>query len=120
MSGINTIDIENFFSNEDNEDLKKNLMGVYSSNNFIKYINFHDVSKEKKVKYPFAIFNTDNTDRNKKPGTYWWSFLDIEPRKNLVLFDSFGFEGFKKFIIDNDLNIIDKVLYNIKKIQKKR
>lgn len=27
MSGINTIDIENFFSNEDNEDLKKKPYG---------------------------------------------------------------------------------------------
>ena len=39
-------------------------------------------------------------------------------KKNLFLFDSLGFTGFKKFIIDNDLNIIDKLLHNLKKFNK--
>ena len=77
-----------------------------------KYIKFHELVKEKKGgKYPFAIFNTDA--RN-KPGTHWWSFLDIQPKKSLLLFDSHGLEGFKYFIVDNDEKIIDELLYNFK------
>ena len=32
-NGIINIDIEKIFSNEENEDFKKNFMGVYSLNN---------------------------------------------------------------------------------------
>ena len=53
-------------------------MGVYSSNNLTRYINFHNVINERNAKYPFAIFNTD---RNNKAGMHWWSFLDIYPKK---------------------------------------
>ena len=37
------------------------------------------------------------------------------PQKNLLLFDSLGLEGFKFFIVHNDENIIDELLYNFKK-----
>ena len=47
-NGIGNIDIENIFSNEENDDLKKSYMGVYSSNNLTRYISFHDVISEKK------------------------------------------------------------------------
>ena len=40
------------------------------------------------------------------------------PPKNLFLFDSLGITGFKEFIIDNDLNIINKLLYNVNKFNK--
>ena len=114
---------------------EKNLMGVYSSDSITKHINFCDIIKEKRAKYPFAIFNTD---RENKPGTHWWSFLDIHlqfstlieninqgwvggaflifiKKKDLLLFDSFVFVAFKQFIIDNDSAIIDKMLFNLKK-----
>ena len=44
--------------------------------------------------------------------------LQMFIQKNLFLFDSLGFTGFKEFIIDNDLNIIDKLLYNVNKFNK--
>ena len=77
-----------------------------------KYINFYEIIKRKIGKYPFAIFNTD--DHN-KAGTHWWSFLDIHPKKNLLLLDSHGLTGFKFFIADNDEKIINKLLYDFKK-----
>ena len=79
MSGnrISNIDIEKLFSNEENDDLKKRYMGIYSSN-VTRYINFHDVINERNVKYLFAIFNID---RNNNAGTHWWSFLDTDPKK---------------------------------------
>ena len=80
-NGISNIDIEKFFSNEENDNFKKNYMGVHSSNNLTRYINFHDVINERNAKYPFAIFNTD---RNNKAGTHWKSFLDIHQKKKNV------------------------------------
>ena len=35
-NGISNIDIETFFENKTNDDLKKNFMGVYSSNSITK------------------------------------------------------------------------------------
>ena len=92
-------DREKIFSNEETDDFKKIYMGVYSSNNLTRYINFHNVINERNAKYPFAIFNTD---RNNKAGMHWWSFLDIYPKK-LFLFNSLGFTGYKEFIIDNEI-----------------
>ena len=40
-------------------------------------------------------------------------------KTDLLLFDSFGFAGFKQFIVDNDMNIIDKLLFNLKKFNKR-
>ena len=43
-------------------------MGVYSSNNLTRYINFHNVINDRNAKYPFAIFTAD---RNNIAGTNW-------------------------------------------------
>ena len=64
---ITNIEIEKFFDDETNEDLKRDVMGVYSSDSITKYINFYNIIKEKRAKYPFAIFNIN---RENKPGTY--------------------------------------------------
>ena len=32
-----------------------------------------------------------NTDRFDKTGKHWWSFLHLHERKEIFLFDSFGF-----------------------------
>ena len=37
----------------------------------------------------------------------------------MLLFDSFGFTGSKESIIDNDHKIIDKLVYGLKKFNKK-
>ena len=66
--------------------------------------------------YPFTILNTD---RSTQPGTHWWSILNIHPNKQLFLSDSYGFTGFKTFIIDDDKNIANKVLCGINKFIKK-
>ena len=111
------IDIEKLFDNETNDDLKRNFMGFYLSDSITKYIDFYDIMKQKRAKYQFTIFNTD---RENKPETHWWSFLDIYQKKDLLLFDSFGFVGFKQFIIDDDSTIIDEMLFNLKKTKHKQ
>ena len=77
-----------------------------------RYINFYEIIKRKNAKYPFAIFNTYE---HNEAGTHWWSFLDIKPKSNLLLFDSHRLTGFKYFIVDNDTKIIDELLYNFEK-----
>ena len=45
--------------------------------------------------------------------------MDIHPKNNLFLFDSFGLEGFKLFIVNNDQQIINQLLYDFKKCESK-
>ena len=70
---------------------------------------------ESKSNYSFIIMNTDRSD---KEGTHWWSFLDLHTKKK-IFSDNFGFEGFKEFILDNDKNILNKILYGVEKFDKK-
>ena len=110
--GISNLEINKFFENEENQDIKRNYMGVYSMDSIKKYINFYEIMKKRKAKCPFSIFNTD---KHNQPGAHWWSFMDILPKQNLLLFDSFGLEGFKFFIVDNDESIIDKLPFDFRK-----
>ena len=116
MSGISNDAVIEFFENETDSDLKENFVGVFPSNYLIKFISFHQMVREKTKKYPFIIMNTD---RSNKSGTHWWSCLDLHEKKEIFLFDSFGFTGFKRFVIDNDVNILNKILYSLQKFQKK-
>ena len=116
MTGISNEAIEDFFEKVNDEDLKNNFIGVFPSNYINRFISYHSIIKDRpKVKYPFVIMNTDRSDR---AGTHWWSFLDLHQKKEIFLFDSFGFEGFKKFIIDNDRKVLNKVLFGLNKFQK--
>ena len=115
MAGISNETIVKFFENETDDDLLSNFVGVFPSNYVTKFISFHEMMIEKNC-YPFIIMNTDRSNKN---GTHWWSFLDLRERKEIFLFDSFGFEGFKEFIIDNDRNILNKILFRIEKLKKK-
>ena len=78
-------------------------------------VKFFEMMIEKNC-YLFIIMNTDRSNKN---GTHWWSFLDLHKRKEIFLFNSFGFEGFKEFVIDNDRNILNKILFGIEKFKKK-
>ena len=110
--GISNLEINNFFENKQNQDIKNNYMGVSSMDSITKYINFYEIIIKGNGKYPFAIFDTG---KHNKAGMHWWSFMDIHPKKNLLLFDSLGLIGFKNFIVDNDEKITDELLYNFKK-----
>ena len=54
--GISNLEIENFFENEENQDLKNNYMGVYSIDSIARYINFYEIKKTKKWKLSFCNF----------------------------------------------------------------
>ena len=87
-------------------------MGVYSSDSIIKYINFFDIIKEERGKYPLQFSTLTQKINQERIGG---AFLIFIQKKDLLLFNSFGFVAFKQFIIDNDSAIIDKMLFNLKK-----
>ena len=68
---------------------------------------------EKKGKYPFLITNTDGSD---KKGTNWWSIPDIEPKADIFFFDTFGIDGLKSFIIQDDKKVIEKILFGTEQL----
>ena len=72
--------------------------------------------KNRNTKYPFAIFNTS---KENEPGTQWWSFLDIQSKNNLFLFDSLGLDGFKVFVVNNQETVINELLYDFKRCKSK-
>ena len=112
MSDISNVTIEEFI-NEENGDLKKNFVGLFPSHFIMYFKAFQQLIKEKSGSYPFMIMNTD---RSNKKGTHWWSVFELHNRKTLFLFDSFGVEGLKEFIISNDKKLIDKILFDLKRI----
>ena len=65
--GITSLEINKFFENEGNQDIKNNYMGVYSMDSIARYINFYEIIKKRNGKYPFAIFNTE---KHNKAGTH--------------------------------------------------
>ena len=46
-------------------------------------------------------------------------FLIYIQRKKSILFNSFGLEGFKEFILQVDRKTLNKILYGIKRFEKK-
>ena len=109
MGGISNFQIEDAFKKIGDEDLLEYFVGVFPSNDINKFIN-HAAMISDKRKYPFIIANTDASN---KPGVHWWSILDIDPRKNIFFFDSFGLVGLKHFIIQDDKPIVDEILLGI-------
>ena len=94
----------------------KNFVGNFPLNYITRFITFHSMMTEMGALYPFIFINTDCSD---KKGTLWWSFLDLNPKKRNFLFDSFGFEGFKEFLLQDDGKTLNKILYGIKRFEKK-
>ena len=114
--GILNKTITIFFAEKTSDNVQKNFVGVFPSNYVIRFISFHSMMTESGARYPFIIINTDRRDKN---GTHWWSFLNLHPKKEIFLFDSFGFEGFKEFILQNDQKVHNKILYGFGKFNKK-
>ena len=115
MAGISNFQIEDVIKKIGDEDLLENFVGVFPSNYMNRFINHAAMIEDKKGKYPFIIANTDLSN---KRGVHWWSILDIEPRNDIFFFDSFGLDGLKKFIIQDDKKIVDKILIGIEQMNK--
>ena len=114
MSGISNFQIEETFKKIGDEDLLENFVDVFPSSRISWFIN-HAAMISDRGKYPFIIANTDAEG---KPGVHWWSILDIEPRNDIFFFDSFGIEGLKHFIIQDDKKTVEKILLGIEKMDR--
>ena len=114
MSGISNFQIEETFKKIDDEDLLENFVDVFLSSRISRFIN-HAAMISDRGKYPFIIANTDAEG---KPGVHWWSILDIEPRNDIFFFDSFGIEGLKHFIIQDDKKTVEEILLGIEKMDR--
>ena len=115
MTGISNVNINKIIDEIDG-DLKQNFVGVFPSDKTFRFFKYKHLIKEKKASYPFMIMNTD---RKNKEGEHWWSLLEISDKKQIFLFESFGFAGLKDFIIDDDRHILDEFFYGLEKINKK-
>ena len=80
-----------------------------------KFINHAAMMSEKEGKYLFIIANTDSSE---KGSTHWWSTVGIDPETDIFFFDSFGLDGLKHFIMQDDRNVIEKVLFGTQKMTK--
>ena len=90
MEGISNKTIVSLFAEKTNDDIKKVLLVFFLLNkNFIAWFN---IMIESKSNYPFIIINSDWSD---KKCMNWCRFLDLHTKTEVLLFDSFGFEGFK-------------------------
>ena len=114
MAGISNFQIEDTIKKIGDENLLENFVGVFSSNYMNKFMNHATMIENKKGKYPI-IANPDSSD---KYGVHWWSILDIEPRNDIFFFYSFGLDGLKHFVIQDDKKIVDKILIGIEQMDK--
>ena len=114
MGGISNYQIEDAFKKIGDEDLLENFFGVFPSSYMKRFIN-HAAMLSDRGKYPWIIANTDASD---KPGVHWWSILDIEPKTDIFFFDSFGLDGLKHFIIQDDKPIVDKILLGVEQMNR--
>ena len=109
MGSTSNFQIENAIVNIEDNDLKNNFVGVFPSNYLNKFID-HASRIYSKGKYPFIIANTDS---NEKPGFQWWSILDIEPKTDIFFFNSFGLDGLKHFMVQDDQPIVKETLLGV-------
>ena len=117
MTGISNQNLSNFIEEKTNDDIKKNFVGIFPSNFITKFITFHRMMNERSTRYPFIVMNTD---RSNKKGMHWWSFLDLHPKEEIFLFDSFGFDGFKEFLLQDDKKLLIKFSTELKNFKKKK
>ena len=112
MGEISNTQIEKAFKEIDEPDLLNNFFGVFPSDYLNKFVNLAAMINNS-GKYPFIIANADDSE---KEGTHWWSILDIEPKTDIFFFDSYTLDGLKHFIMQDDKEIIDKILIGINKM----
>ena len=53
-----------------------------------------------------------------EPVSHWWSIFDLQPKKEIFFFYTFGIVGLKTFIDQDNQKIIEKILLGIEKMKK--
>ena len=105
--GVTTLELERFFISNGST-MESQFVGVFPADEKEKnFLKFSENMKQKKAKYPFMI---PNTDPAAKSGTHWWSFLNTEQKDPLFFFDSLGSYRLLNFIVQNDLEVLNKLI----------
>ena len=88
-----------------------NFAGVFPSNHMNKFIDHAAMISEKKGQYPFVMANTDSSG---KGGDTGGAYSILSQNRTFSL--SFGLDGLKHFIIQDDRNVIAKILFGMEKM----
>ena len=94
---IYNFETELVFKEKNNEDINRNVLGVFPYEKITNFFIFRKMMPVKK--YQTLISNTDRSDES---STQWWSILNISPKIELLLFDSFWISLMKHFVISDD------------------
>ena len=106
--------IQSIFFKNNGRNLSENFVGIFPAD---KKRESLDKVSGKETKYSFFV---PNTDQARKLKIYWWSFLDIDEKGTLYLFDSLGIYDLLNLIVNNDLDVFKCVIPGqIKQIVKK-
>ena len=111
--GISNFQIRKAFENINDTGIDDNFVGVFPANRMNRFMNYKFIISETKGKYLFMIANTDSSDKGE---TYWQNISEIYPKTDLSFFDSFGVDGLKSFIIEDDKKVIKKLLFGTEKM----
>ena len=79
---ISNFETEKVFKEINNDNLNKNFPGFFPSDKINKFVMF-------------IISNIDRSDEGEK---HRWNILNTSPITEILLFDSFGITGMKRFI----------------------
>ena len=80
-----------------------------------RFIDYKTNMSEKKGRYRFIIGNADSSD---KDGTHWWSIMDIEPKNDLLIFETLSVDGLKSLIKQDGQNVIVKILLGTEQLMR--
>ena len=77
--GLTNVEIKKYINKED-DDFKNNFVGVFPSDYVNRFTQFHVLMEQKQSPSIIVIVNTE---RAGEEGEYCWSFLDLDPPKQL-------------------------------------
>ena len=103
--GISYFQMKKAFRDIDDPDINGNFMTVFPANHINRFIDYKSMISEEKSKYLFIIADNHSSDKNDK---HWWSILDFEPKTDLIFFYTFGADGLKSFIKQDNKKVIEK------------
>ena len=110
MAGILNHTIVNLIEKKTSDDVKKNFVGVFPSNYVTIFITFQSMMTETAARYPFVIMNADHSDKKRHKFVEFSWF--ISNKRNLFIWQFW-------FLLQDDRKTLNKILFGIKKIEKK-
>ena len=105
--GISNFQIEEAFRNLNNQDISDNFVGAFPANHMNKFIDYKSMISDKKEKYIFLIETLTALIKKVCIGGAYWALNQKGP----IFFYSFGVDGLKKFITEDDKNVVEKILF---------